>query len=101
MIYKDIQIFIDGQQVIQINKRKAKKLYNAGYEILLHPCKMAFEGHWQRPSSISMDIYPTHENQFEQWVDSFEYYNCNSDMGRYPRYFVQARYLDEFNTRNQ
>lgn len=100
MIYKDVQIFIDGQQVIQINKRKAKKLYLAGYEILLHPCKMTFEGHWQRPGSISIDDDTNQENQFDNWVNSFAHYNCNPEMGQFPRYYVQARFLDDFNARS-
>ena len=101
MIYNDIQIFIHGKQIIQINKRKARKLYDAGYETFLLPCKMAFNSRWKQPCGISKEVLTDEETLFDQWVNQYEARNCNSQTGQYTRFFIRAEDFDEFNAKNQ
>ena len=101
MIYKDVQIYIQGKQIIQINKRKARKLYDAGYEVFLHPCKMAFDSLWREPCEISKEILTDTETKFDKWVNHYEALNCDSEQGQYCQYFVRADQFDEFNARKQ
>ncbi len=100
MIYKDVQIYIHGKQIIQVNKRKARKLYDAGYEVFLHPCKMAFDSIWKEPCEISKEILTDAETKFDKWVNHYQALNCDSEQGRYCRYFVRAEHFDEFNAKN-
>lgn len=101
MIYKDIQIYIQGKQVIQINRRKAQKLYDAGYEVFLHPCKIAFNSLWKEPLEISREILTDQATRFERWVQHYEQLNCNSVMGAYSRFYVRAEHFDEYNAKHQ
>jgi len=101
MIYKDVQLYIHGKQVIQINKRKARKLYDAGYEVFLHPCKMAFDSLWIQPCEISKEIMTDSETKFDTWVDHYEIMKCDSEQGPYCRFFVRAEHFNEFNAQNQ
>ena len=71
MIYKDVQIYIQGKEIIQINKRKARKLYDAGYEVFLHPCKMAFDSLWKEPCEISKEILTDMEAVFHEVCKDF------------------------------
>jgi hypothetical protein len=49
IIYKNSQIYINGNLIIKIKKRNARKLNDGGYEAFLNPCKMAFDSLWNEP----------------------------------------------------
>lgn len=78
--------------MVKINKAKARKMYNAGFEIALLPCKVsaaAFEVHgWIRPITINFETSKDSINRFDRTVDAYQYYNCNAECGYYPAYYV-------------
>lgn len=71
----------------QINKRQARKLYEVGKEFWITPCNM-------RPQCGIMINAVTYEDtfnccSFDQMYNSFCYYNCDNERGRYPRFYVE------------
>lgn len=77
----------------RVNKATARKLYNQGCTILLLPCNVsesALDGNncWVKPVIISVDTCDEMFNKFDRTVREFQYYNCNSELGYYPHYYV-------------
>ncbi len=74
----------------QISKRTAKKLFESGNEIYLQSCKMYPFGVWQNVCPIKKDIDYTNQfnaTSFESVVNNFEYYNCDSERGKYSHFY--------------
>lgn len=77
----------------RVNKATARKMYNHGCNILLLPCKVSdsvvtgvpHDFDWIKPIEIS---FLNNLNSFDGEVNSFEFYNCNSELGYYSHYFV-------------
>lgn len=74
------------KNVQRVNKTRAKSLFGKGVKIWLHPCCMKFDNVWQYPIGIENDGSET----FDQKVNGFMYYNCDSQRGRYPSYFIEC-----------
>lgn len=75
-----------GREVVRVNKRKAEKLFLAGATILVLSCNMRFDNFGQHPCPLQKDN--THAVDFAQWVDEFEFYNCDSERGYYAKFYV-------------
>lgn len=76
----------------RVNKAVARKEYYSGKEIYLFACKVlpVFNGDGIiQPVVISLDTSGDANNQFDRAVNSFEYYNCNSEMGYYAHYYIK------------
>lgn len=76
---------------IKVNKTKARNLFNQGKTVYIVPCKVRFDFNnmWIKPYEINnskIDEYTT----FDTIINSFEYYNCNYELGYYTSYYVQA-----------
>lgn len=70
----------------QINKAQARKLYEARKPFTMTPCKCRVNGPFtflMKPEWV--DEY----GNFDQMVNSFTYYNCNAETGRYPHFYVE------------
>jgi hypothetical protein len=73
----------------RISKTTARKLYDAGNEVLFIPCKLNPEnnfynlGMWQRN-----DLWGQYET-FEKLCNAFEYYNCNNEAGSYTAFYIK------------
>lgn len=100
----------------RLTKPIARKMYGCGYEIKLLPCKVnstialdsTAQGHfWINPVPVKKDS-PDHiiqyedksirqcDSYFDRVVRAFEFYNCNSELGYYPHYFVTQEDYDEW-----
>ena len=80
--------------MLQVTKTKAKKLFEQGKTIYLHPCKMKFDNVWQSPISVS--IYRLKNEfgwDFGKYVRNFEVYNCDGERGKYAHFFIQTNNL--------
>jgi hypothetical protein len=70
----------------KINKVTARKLYNEGKEFWITACNM-------RPKAGiligSMSFERMADIPFDTMVNSFTYYNCDNERGRYPAYYVE------------
>ena len=78
-----------GVQYKRISKQKAKKLYMEGHSIIIAPCKMRLFTEWCGWHLISKKDESDHpEADFRITYNSFIYYNCNNETGRYPSFYV-------------
>ena len=70
----------------KINKSTARKLYNEPKEFWITACNM-------RPEAGiligSLSFEQMAGVSFDAMVNSFSYYNCDSERGRYPAYYVE------------
>ena len=68
----------------QISRPKAKKMFESGKRVFIHPCNMNVSNMWQSPFEIDRSV------DFEKYCNSFSYYNCDNERGLYPVFFVQS-----------
>lgn len=67
----------------QINKTVARKLFNSGKEFWMVPCNM-------RPEyGILINSLGRSYTNFDKIYNSFIYYNCDNERGRYPRFYIE------------
>lgn len=70
---------------IRISKQAAKKRYEAQQHVIIIPCKCVPGNAW----SIGNRMYNVGGRTFDQYVNEWSYYNCNSELGRYPAFYVK------------
>jgi len=74
--------------VQQVSIRKAARLFNEGETIYIIACNMRFDNPWSFPCPASKK--DSYEDDFYKYVDDFIYYNCDSERGKYPNYYVKC-----------
>lgn len=77
-------------RVKQVNKFKARKLWDEGREIYLHPCNMDFDSVRQRPILVGRNNFDCQGWSFDDVVHHNEVFNCDSERGKYMHYFVKV-----------
>lgn len=80
-------------QVIKVNKAHAEKLYNSGYTIFMHPCKMRLNNTWQDPHLMKRT--EQHPEEFKKLDAQYTFYQCDNYRGRYPNYFAVLNYIGD------
>jgi len=71
----------------RISKRKARQFYEAGKTIRVVPHKYRPDNKW-----LKMDFVKREESYgFNSRVESFEYYNCNFEVGYYSAFYIDER----------
>lgn len=96
---KEFYAHIDGfGSMIRINKSTARKMFYAGYEVVIAPCKanMMFLGwsYWHTyRNNANLD---SSSKRFEELVNSHEYYNCNNELGKYSKFFVSEHAFKKY-----
>ena len=86
----------------RVNKPTARKMYNHGCSIFLLPCKANFKVALEEGSpvpvvSISLLDSDSDINRFDRAVNTYEYYNCNAELGYYAHYYVTQEDLQSYN----
>ena len=80
----------------RIDKRQAKRAYDAGKTIVLCPCNLRPFGMWAPEVDINKEDYKTRgydpaDMEFKKRLMYFEYYNCtNTETGRYSAFYIQV-----------
>lgn len=69
----------------RIDKRAARKLFNEKKPVLIIPHKCAPGGVWFTGIEMENDGSRT----FDEFCNEFIYYNCNSQTGKYPAFYVE------------
>ncbi len=64
------------------NIRTAKRLFTAGGAVYALPNKVRLENAWIKPMRITGD--------FDKSVNACRYYNCNSELGNYLHFYIDA-----------
>lgn len=85
MKYQGETITINGVKTTQVNKRKARKIYESGKTVYLNACNMRVNNVWTSPMPSSNES----GEKFEAMVNGFEYYNCCNERGKYANFFVE------------
>ena len=70
----------------RINKTTARKLYNERKDFWITACNMRPECGILIGSASFERIT---ETPFDTMVNSFTYYNCDNERGRYPAYYIE------------
>ena len=78
-----------GEKVKQVNKIAAKNAYEHGETVYLLSCNMRPNNMWQSPCPINKERAHYGED-FECVVNSYIYYNCDNERGKYPIFFVEV-----------
>lgn len=71
----------------RINKRKARELYNSDRPFIIVAKNLRPE-HGVKISGAAFERMI--DMSFEAVVNSYEYYNCNNETGRYAAFYVDA-----------
>lgn len=77
---------LSGDKIYKrVNKRVARKLFNAGGVVYLAPCKANPCSDWVGLIDIRKE-----SAAFDTVINEFEYYNCNFEMGKRAAYYVES-----------
>lgn len=79
-----------GEQITiqQVQKRTARKLFNAGEKIYLQTSNMAPFNIWADCMEVQKD---EDVQNFDTLVNSYEYYNCSNQTGRYTHFYKKLK----------
>lgn len=77
--------------LIRIQRRTAKRLFEEGKEVFITPHKMRFSEYWKPPYSMAA---LRSESKFDDIVNSFIYYRCNTETGKYPSFYIKRETLN-------
>ena len=79
-----------GYTFMRINKTKAKGVYQSGKPIAVVPCNMYPFNEWF--SAFITQPNRCNEETFDQFINSYEYYNCGlRECGKYAAYYIPVR----------
>lgn len=73
--------------MLKITKAKAKQLYEKGKDIYLIPSKIRL-GAMGYPIKVNI---ATTQTTFDKCINSFFYYNCNTETGKVVHYYIQDK----------
>lgn len=73
--------------VEKITKRMAKRIYEDGGEVYLHPSNMPFDSIWMLPLNIS--LHSCKGADFDAILNEFRHYNCDNVRGCYIHFFCK------------
>lgn len=74
----------NGKKFVRVNKTKARIKYNEGKTIYLIQDMMRLDNVWQSPCPVDNKG----EREFDDIVNEFRYYNCDSERGHGVKYFI-------------
>ena len=90
------EINYNGNTYTQVQKRTAEKLFNNGGTVYIiacnaNPCSPWINGFYELSLELLSkhnDYIPEYDNDFRKHVNSYEYYNCNSELGKYSHFYI-------------
>ncbi len=79
---------LDTGKYKRIRKDVARRMFDKGRTIYLTPSNVAASDSnlWIKPYPINNEG----ERSFDTTVNQFEYYNCNSELGYYTNFWINA-----------
>lgn len=82
MFNKMITTDKNGARWSRESKLIARNMHIMGYDVIVVPCNCVPFTPWHIEGTM------TPSDDFDKYVDSFTYYNCNNKMGRYPSFYI-------------
>lgn len=87
----------DRITIEQVQKRTAKKLFDAGEDIYIQSSNFHPFGVWSQCIEINnkwsqcIEVNNKEDKLFDSIVNSFEFYNCNSEAGYYTTFYKRIK----------
>lgn len=78
-----------GKRIQQVTKASARKAYEAGLTVYLLPSKCAIDNYWVSFCPLNKASQAWAGQTFEHDVCDYMHYNCCSELGYYPIYFLE------------
>lgn len=86
----------------RINKKTARRAYKNGLTVIITPCNLKPFSPWHPEFHLNRESRKEFiadevgiENDFNNWVNSFEYYNCiNTETGKYAAYYIPVKWIN-------
>lgn len=75
--------------VVRIDKRKARQLYEKGQTVYMQGCTMRFDNVWQTACPICKNDERWEGQTFDSLVNDYIHYNCDTQRGKYPHFYVK------------
>lgn len=79
-----------GKNVQQISKRRARRLYEQNVEIFLMASNLRFDNGFSHPMPLQK-CRRLERDSFDGIVNEFEWYNCDSERGKYTHFYVAEK----------
>lgn len=77
----------NGKKYKRIDKRIARKMYDAGHNIILCACNLRPFSQWHAETETNKK--QCDNTTFDYLVNQFEFYNCiNSETGKHASYYT-------------
>lgn len=90
-IIKDIRFNFE-----RVTKKEARAAYRAGLTVLWCPVNLAPFTGWGLEMPINVQNWNCDNKTFDEVLNEYEFYNCNSETGKYPAYYIPVRVVDRF-----
>lgn len=74
----------------RIDKRVARRLYDAGEDVLFIPCNMRPDNMWGL-GIVENKYLLGQEETFDKLVNAYTWYNCTNETGRYVAFYVDVK----------
>lgn len=89
MRYSNQLLPFNGKNLKQVNKTRAKKIYESGKDIGFLSSNMIYDNCWQPVNFFNIDSFLESEkdNAFNILVNEYSYYNCDAERGNYIQFF--------------
>lgn len=83
--------YLDGDKIYKrVDKRMARKAFDAGGVVHLTTSR-AYPGSLVGSYDIQLPPEPDRFDTFDNYVNNFKYYNCNSELGKSVHYFIEKQ----------
>lgn len=69
-------------------------MYNSGHTIIVVPSRCGVEN---TVAKATLNIIDNKGARFEQLINTFEYFNCNKELGYYSHYYVSEAEMEQYN----
>lgn len=89
-----------GTTFYRVDKRTAENMFNRGYCVYLLPYKININSMWIKPAPVRRCVGGEITNDWNKTLNQFIYYCCNTETGRYPKYFVTVDSYIGYNLTN-
>ena len=74
---------------VRISKSKARKLFENYEKFTVVPCKVNPINSWGLGMEVEYFDWSV-GCSFDEFMNNYQYYNCNSELGRYPSFYVKS-----------
>lgn len=80
---------LNGDKIYKrVDKRVARKAFNTGMVVICTTSR-AYPGGMVGSCNIQMSPDPDRFDTFDNYVNSFKYYNCSNETGKTVNYFIE------------